>query len=275
MADLRKYDEPDDIQDALDSEDGDEFLVEIIQEEGWDEARKYLSETLLERIAEIEGKRSKIVIDHIQENGWISTKELQDDYGYDHAPRAARDVREQGVPLNTFYPSEYDDRVGAYRLNPNTEALKDYSSGRSNIPDSFKEDLVDEYGEECNICQQDFEGQFLQVDHRVPYRVAGEAPGERRVEDYMLVCQSCNRKKSWQCEHCENGNDIQSRDICQDCYWASPEGYDHVAMRTERRVEVVWSGDDVESYEELEELADENGVSVPQLIRNRLVESAE
>lgn len=41
----------------------------------------------------------------------------------------------------------------------------------------------------------------LQIDHRVPYEVAGES-NELKTEDFMLLCGSANRAKSWSCEHC-------------------------------------------------------------------------
>jgi hypothetical protein len=50
----------------------------------------------------ITAKRPKTVIDHILKYGFITTEELKDKYGYNHPPRAARDVREQGIPLETF-----------------------------------------------------------------------------------------------------------------------------------------------------------------------------
>ena len=39
---------------------------------------------------------------YILKHGHITTEELEETYGYDHPPRAARDVREQGIPLETF-----------------------------------------------------------------------------------------------------------------------------------------------------------------------------
>lgn len=47
----------------------------------------------------IRNKRTRIVIEHILEHGHITTEELERDYGYNHPPRAARDVREAGIPL--------------------------------------------------------------------------------------------------------------------------------------------------------------------------------
>src|ERR1700733_3623879 len=55
---------------------------------------------LLKRIAEITNKRPKTVLDRIVANGSISTDELKE-IGYNHAPRAAADVRELGIRLKT------------------------------------------------------------------------------------------------------------------------------------------------------------------------------
>jgi hypothetical protein len=63
---------------------------------------KKLPEWFLERLESITAKRAKTVIDHILKHGHITTEQLKDLYGYDHPPRAARDVREQGIPLETF-----------------------------------------------------------------------------------------------------------------------------------------------------------------------------
>lgn len=44
-------------------------------------------------LATIQGKRSRVVIDHILKHGFITTEELETLYGYGHPPRAIRDVR--------------------------------------------------------------------------------------------------------------------------------------------------------------------------------------
>lgn len=50
----------------------------------------------------VTAKRPKIVIDHILTHGQITTEELKEKYGYNHPPRAVRDVREHGISLETF-----------------------------------------------------------------------------------------------------------------------------------------------------------------------------
>ena len=54
-----------------------------------------LPKEFLDRLKAVTAKRAKTVIDHILKHGYITTEQLSDEYGYDHPPRAARDVREQ------------------------------------------------------------------------------------------------------------------------------------------------------------------------------------
>lgn len=79
----------------------------------------------------------------------------------------------------------------------------------------------------------------LQVDHRVPYEIAGE-PRQVNPDEFMLLCGSANRAKSWSCEHCDNWRQLKRRDVCASCYWAFPEDYQHVAMNPRRRLDLLW-----------------------------------
>lgn len=69
-----------------------------------------LPKHILEMLDSIKNKRAKIVIDHIIKHGQITTEELEKDYGYVHPPRAARDVREAGIPLKTIRVKSSDGR---------------------------------------------------------------------------------------------------------------------------------------------------------------------
>ncbi len=60
-----------------------------------------LSDDFMEKLNSVTNKRARFVIDKILEQGFCSTQDLKDG-GYEHAPRAARDVRELGIPLVTF-----------------------------------------------------------------------------------------------------------------------------------------------------------------------------
>ena len=107
-----------------------------------------------------------------------------------------------------------------------------------------------------------------QIDHRVPYEVAGD--GEEvglKPEDFMLLCGSANRAKSWSCEHCENWKNLKKREVCLTCYWASPEDYEHIAMRQVRRLDLIWQGDEVAHYEALKKQARDLSVEVPAYVK--------
>ena len=52
--------------------------------------------------AKVTAKRARTVIDHLLKHGSVTTEELQSIYGYDHPPRAIRDVRECDIPIETF-----------------------------------------------------------------------------------------------------------------------------------------------------------------------------
>src|SRR5574340_1257201 len=89
----------------------------------------------LKFLKRITNKRPKTVIDHILKHGYITTQELKDLYGYNHPPRAARDVREQGVPLITFWVEGGDGRkIAAYKFGDPTQVQKDKFGGRKTIP---------------------------------------------------------------------------------------------------------------------------------------------
>ena len=94
----------------------------------------------------------KTVIDHILAHGHITTEELKDTYGYDHPPRAARDVREHGIPLETFRVEASNGRkIGAYRFgDPSKVRLKRFD-GRAALSKELKEQLMAKDGCKCFI----------------------------------------------------------------------------------------------------------------------------
>lgn len=60
-----------------------------------------LSQEFIDVLKAVTKKRARFVIDTILEKGYCSTEDLKN-AGYEHAPRAARDVRELGIPLETY-----------------------------------------------------------------------------------------------------------------------------------------------------------------------------
>jgi hypothetical protein len=111
----------------------------------------------------------------------------------------------------------------------------------------------------------------LQVDHRIPYEVAGDASDQgQNPNDFMLLCGSANRAKSWSCEHCPNGLQAKSVEVCRSCYWAYPESYNHVATLVQRRLDIVWAGDDVADYELVRKMAAKAEKNLPEFVKTAL-----
>jgi len=220
----------------------------------------------------VTAKRPRTVIDHIIKYGHITTEELKEQYGYNHPPRAARDVREQGIPLVTFKVRDSTGRsIGAYRFGAWDDFRSDRLKGRNAFSKQFKKDLVSHHGEKCHICSGTFAERYLQIDHRIPYEVAGdEIFGERNLDDYMLLCSSCNRAKSWSCEHCPNWLNDQDKSICTTCYWASPESYTHIALREIRRLDIVWEENEVHHYDKLKQASEKAGEDMPKFVKDVL-----
>lgn len=216
----------------------------------------------------ISNKRARIVIEHILAHGFITTEELEKKYGYNHPPRAARDVRESGIPLETYRVKDSGGRtIAAYRFGDLTQIRKGRLQGRQTFPKNFKDALYELQGGRCAICSGRFDERYLQVDHRVPYEVAGDVHVELQSENFMLLCGQCNRAKSWSCEHCENWLNEKSPNICLTCYWAVPENYVHVALREIRRADIIWDEDEVQVYEQLKQQAEKNQSPIPEFVK--------
>jgi hypothetical protein len=217
---------------------------------------------------QIANRRSRIVIEHILSHGFITKEELEKKYGYNHPPRAARDVRESGIPLETFRVKDANGRtIAAYRFGDITQIQKGRLQGRQTFPKQFKDDLYKQQNGKCGVCAGRFELRYLQVDHRVPYEIGGDTQEKLNLKYFMLVCGSCNRAKSWSCEHCQNWINDKSASVCLKCYWASPENYIHIALREIRRADIVWEKDEVRVYENLKQQAQQNQTPLPEFVK--------
>jgi len=204
-------------------------------------------------IASITAKRAKTVLDHILKHGSITTADLKTQYGYSHPPRAARDVREAGISLKTTRETGSEGRPMAVYTIDEEATLHGAKGGRRAFPKALRDALVGRDGERCNLCHGTFPARALQIDHRVPYEIAGDSRGLDPAV-FMLVCGSCNRAKSWSCEHCPNWT---TRDpiVCETCLWASPEVYQHIATEERRRLDIVWEGDEADDYDRVVAIA--------------------
>ncbi|SRR6266851_667830 len=221
-------------------------------------------------IESITAKRARTVLTHILEHGYITTDELNQLYYYKHPPRAARDVREYGIQLKTFRVNSSDGRsIGAYMLADNA-FVGTKRKGRRAFPKKFKDTLLVRDGEQCALCSGKFLGRILQIDHKVPYEVAGDSDDALNPEEFMLLCNSCNRAKSWTCEHCDNWLNGKSPTICNTCIFGSPNNYEHIAMQQRRRLTLTWEEVEVRYYDRLKEKATEAAQSMSDYVKNIL-----
>lgn len=228
--------------------------------------RVELPDDVVEELLARTANRSRVVVEHILAHGFVTTADLADKYGYDHAPRAARDVRERGIPLVSVRVVVDGRRMVAYRF-PDTVELDRTRSGRAGVTKAFRASVLDHYDHKCAFTGEQLSPRLLELDHRVPFEVGGDPVAPYRVTDWMLVTRELNRTKSWECEHCPNFVQRQPV-VCETCYWARPDGdYQHVATREVRRADVQWSEEEVLSFEKLRQWATQSGVSVPQAIK--------
>lgn len=214
--------------------------------------KQALPKRFLRLLEGVRPKRPRTVIRHILEHGSVTTEELKSIYGYNHPPRAIRDVREHGIPLTMFRVTGSDGRrIAAYRFGDPSSVRSALRSGRTVRTANLRRELIEKYGARCHLYRQPFPERELQIDHRIPFEIAGDSGEvEEDAGAYMLVCPSANRAKSWSCEHCPNWRKKEV-DLCRTCYWAYPENYEHVATRPARRLDLTWTGEETSEYDDL------------------------
>lgn len=221
------------------------------------------------KLMAVKAKRPRTVIQHILKYGFVTTEELKEKYGYNHPPRAARDVVEQGIPLDRFRVTGKDGRkIGAYRFGDPSKARVGLLAGRLALTKRLKAQLIALGGPRCAIYVRVLDESELQIDHRIPFEVAGDNPKDMSSPAaYMLLSGSANRAKSWSCQHCANWLELRRPQICRKCYWAYPESYEHVAMRQARRADILWTGDEIPTYERLRRRTLELQKDIPKYIK--------
>lgn len=112
-----------------------------------------LDPRILALCEQVTAKRPRTVIDHILNHGQVTTEGLQDLYGYTHAPRAVRDVRESGVPIETFRTTSTKTgrKIAAYRFGSANEIKHGRIGGRRAFSKDFKNQLLEHYGSRDTI----------------------------------------------------------------------------------------------------------------------------
>lgn len=217
-----------------------------------------LPKEIRDRLESVAAKRPRTVVRHILKHGSISSQELLEVYGYEHPPRAIRDVRELGIPIVTAKTKDKTGKsIAEYRFGDLSKwrGVSAKASGRTALAKALKKALIEKFGSRCFIYLETMDAASLQLDHRVPYEIGGESSPED-AGNFMLLCPSANRAKSWTCEHCANWV-RKDPSFCVRCFWAHPENYDHVAGKFQKVVTVVFTGDEVEDYNRLVSISGE------------------
>lgn len=232
-----------------------------------------LPKEFLARLNAVTQKRPKTVIQYILKHGYVTTEDLKN-LGYEHAPRAARDVRELGIPLETFKVKDSNGRsIAAYRFGDpsQSKSMLSKASGRTVLSKALKKALLEKYGSVCFIYLQQMDESLLQIDHRVPYEIGGEQD-ENDIDCYMLLSPSANRAKSWTCEHCPNW-EKKDYNYCVSCFWAHPENYTHIAGREQRQIIITYTDNEIEDFNRLIELVgiDKAEDTIKQLVKKYIV----
>jgi len=227
------------------------------------------------RLDAVSAKRPRTVIQHILKHGSITTQELSGVYGYDHPPRAIRDVRELGIPIVTAKAKDKSGKsIARYRFGDLSKwsGASRKASGRTALAKVLKSALLERYGSRCFIYNETIDAGSLQVDHRVPYEIGGESSVDD-MGSFMLLCPSANRAKSWTCEHCENW-ERKDPSFCVRCFWAHPEDYDHVAGKPQKVVAILFSGNEIEDYNRLIGLSGKEGAqtTIKRILHDKLAE---
>lgn len=232
-----------------------------------------ISKSIRQRLDAITAKRPRTVIQHLLRHGVVTTAELTEKYGYEHPPRAIRDVREYGIPIETFKVKDKDGKsIAAYRFGSLKEwrTVRGKSAGRTMLAKALKNALIEKFGSRCFVYLEAVDEKLLQVDHRVPYEIVGESD-DTQIDNYMLLCPSANRAKSWTCEHCENWTK-KDEGFCIRCFWAHPEDYDHIAGRVMKQIALMFTGDEIEDYRKLIALSGQDSAqkTIKRIIHERV-----
>ncbi len=222
-------------------------------------------------IAMVKGKRALAVISYIEKYGMVTTEDLEK-MGYIHPPRAVRDVRENGIPIRMTRVKRKDGKsIAAYTFGDPAEIQDFKLGGRKVFSKEFKKNLFNRQEGRCAICSEKYDPIFLQIDHRIPYDFMGDSKSEFNLNDFMLLCATCNRKKDKATEICaKTCFKTKNLKIIRSCFWASPENYTHICMEPIRRAEIVWKGSEVKSFDRLAKKAKVKGKNIGSYIKNLL-----
>ncbi len=86
-----------------------------------------------EYIQQIKSKRARIILQHILDNGSISSQEIQNKYGYNHPPRAIRDIKDCGINIITNKIKNADGKIHAIYQLGDIQIFQINNQGRTNL----------------------------------------------------------------------------------------------------------------------------------------------
>ena len=222
-------------------------------------------------VKKVSSKRARAVIDFILKHGIVTTEDLEK-MGYVHPPRAVRDVRENGIPIETTRVKGVNGKsIAAYKFGDLTKIQEFKLGGRSVFPTEFKVNVMKRQDGRCTICHERYDEKFMQIDHRIPYEFSGDN-AKLELDDFMLLCAECNRKKDRATETGCKNTCFKSGDpkIMKLCFWPSPENYTHICMEPIRRADIVWKGAEAKDFDTLEKKARATKEPLPEYIKRRL-----
>jgi hypothetical protein len=224
----------------------------------------------VQRCRAVTAKRARTVIDHILQHGHITTDELKTLYGYNHPPRAARDVIEHGIPLIMYRVEGPDGRkIAAYRFGDPSSIGFRRLSGRTALAKALKRAI-----------SKSTERSALSILNRC------RMPNSKSTTEFptrsLAIWEHKNHPNSCFCavpligpnrdraNTAAIGGSYTNLKIGRACYWAYPESYTHVAMEEIRRLDVIWRGQEVTQYEDLRRAAISSGDTASRFVKNAL-----
>lgn len=218
--------------------------------------QELVSEDIMNYVGKVTKKRAKLVLETILARGFITTEQIREEIKQKHPPRAAQDVKDLGIPLRNYEFSMPDGtRNSYYTFDLDLPLDERRIGGRSALTKKLRAEMLAHYGRIHAFTGEPLPDSLLQVDHRVPFAVAGEVDA-LRVADFMFLDPTYQRRKSTACEGCSNFKKKELT-VCQSCFWAYPNKYTHVAGDDLRRIDVTWQGHEVQIYNALVKAAAE------------------
>jgi hypothetical protein len=189
------------------------------------------------RIKLLKNRRARVVTEFKVKNSSVNTDDVQD----------------TGLPIVTSETKDENNKdILSYKFAEEGKISFLREQDRKHFSKDFKDHLIEKHGSICCICLIKEESGHLQIGQRIPYGVLDEIQYKKEKEkNYFLLCGSCNRSKSLSCDTCKNYKEIKDPNVCKSCYWASPEKYNHIAMKKEGRIELVFTEELMETYNKI------------------------